>query len=731
AAGRPRSRMEARAAARSGGGDRLVDYPRAGKYGLRRWIPSFFQMATMCVIGFAAMLAMVGISYAMVDVPAPNELATGQTSVFYYADGKTELGRVGAQNRTSVDLSEIPDHTEQAVLAAENRTFYSDAGISPTGLARAVWVNFTGQSTQGGSTITQQYVKNMFLTQERTYTRKFKELFIAVKIDQRHSKAHILEDYLNTIYFGRGSYGIETASRAYFGKPASKLTVEESAVLASIIRSPGLYDPEESRGALVDRWHYVLDGMASMGWISGHEAQTAKFPKVSKYEAANDYEGPNGYLLQSAKDELQSRGFSEQEVELKGLRITTTFDKKVQHAANMAMKHGFPKKGAKDLHAGLAAIEPRTGRVMAVWGGRDYTEVQYNDATQARPQAGSTFKPFTLAAALEEDIGLQSRFKGNTPLKIPDDKPVHNEFEEDYGRYVTLMRATAESINTAFADLTMEIGPKAVVDSAIRAGIPKKTPGLEDNIRVTLGTASVTPLEMAQSYATLAAGGVRANTFMIDKVKGQTGATLFKAEPKSREVFDDDIMADVNFALQEVVKRGTGEAAKELERPAAGKTGTAEDKSAWFAGHTPQLAAAVAFYKGDGTESLDGVAGMETFFGGGYPAQIWTEFMKRALKGEPIEEFPPPAKLGETINPAPTPTVTPTPTETVPPTPTEEPESTFSPVPEPTYTAPDPTIVPPGGGGGGGGGGGDCSPWPLCSGGGGGRTETSSPSPSR
>ena len=494
-----------------------VDYPRSEHTGVRRFVPSWKQFLALVSVGFLAMVALVGVAYAKTDIPTPNELAGAQTTVVYYSNGKTEIGRFGDQNRINVTIDKVPEHVRQAVLAAEDRSFYENNGISPKGIGRAFWNNLKGGSTQGGSTITQQYAKNVYLTQERTYKRKAKEFLIAVKLDQRDNKDKILQDYLNVIYFGRRAYGIETASETYFKKPVSDLSVAEGAVLAAIIRSPARYDPANHPEELQARFDYVLDGMVAKGWLDESERAKQKLPEVAPPKTTNSASGTNYYLLDTVRRELKVNGFTDQEIDLGGLKVITTFQLKAQRAAVRAVRTERPKEKAKGVHIGLSAVRPGDGAVLAMYGGDKAGG--HNEATQARVQPGSAFKPFALTAALQDDISLKSRFSGNSPLKVPGSKPVNNEFDQSYGT-VDLIKATEDSINTAYVDLTLEMGSRKVLDAAVDAGIPEKTPGLLPNARIPLGTNSARNIDMSSAYSTFAAQGEASQWYTVRRGQG-------------------------------------------------------------------------------------------------------------------------------------------------------------------------------------------------------------------
>ncbi len=612
----------------------------------RHWIRNSILIA----IGVIALgIGIFAILIARTTVPSPNEVATSEATIVYYADGKTEIGRLGDATRRSVALADVPLQVQHAVLAAEDRSFYDHGGISPVGVGRAIWNNLTGGSTQGGSTITQQYAKNAFLSQERSWDRKLQEALLAFKLETVVSKDEILENYLNTIYFGRGAYGIEAASIAYFGIPSSQLTAAQGAVLAAIIKSPSGLAPERDLAGLEGRWTYVLDGMVEQGWLTQKQRDNAEFPKIKKLKAKDRLGGATGFMLTMVEDQLRELGFDDTEIQRGGLRITSTFDRQAQRAATAAVRKVGPQSGTEGLRIGLAAVRPGTGEIIAIYGGEDFVTDQINNATRPFAQAGSTFKPFALAAATEKEVPLTSVWNGDSPSTV-DGYTFSNYGDKSYGP-VTLLQATENSINSAYVEMESEIGVKSVADAAVRAGIPADTPGMDlDDLNLTfvLGTASPSGLDMANAYATFAAGGARATTTVLKEVVGPNGGLLFSLTPRTEAAFDADTADTVSYALNRVVTNGTGGAALALGRPAAAKTGTTDDnKSAWFVGYTPQLAAAVLMAKEDSEGlpvSLSGTGGLETVTGGSFPAAIWTAFMAGALEGLPVESFSKPPK---------------------------------------------------------------------------------------
>src|SRR5450759_301585 len=644
----------------------------ATQYGRRTW-RRFFSVKRILVVLLGLFLvgaALVGVAYATVKIPQPNDLANAQASIIYYADGKTEMARISEINRESVPLSQIPLHVQHALLAAEDRTFYQNNGVSPSGIGRALIVALKGGATQGGSTVTQQYVKNYFLTQDRTISRKAKEFIISIKIDQSESKSTILANYLNTIYYGRGAYGIQTAARAYFGHDASKLTVAEGALLASVIRGPSYYDPTlgaSQKANAVSRDNYVLDGMVAQGWLTTQARAKANFPKtIARAKIKNV--GTVGYITNEVRTELTNKlHLSTTDIDRGGLRIVTTINKRAQDSAVRAVNENMPSeyltRVAKDnaLHVGLTAIRPGDGAVVAMYGGKDYSADPYNSSTQAILQGGSTFKVFGLLAALQKNISTKTRYDGYSPHFLPQFASknfprgeVRNFANEQFGR-IDLRTALANSVNTVFAQLNVDLaapGTSAtgVRDAAILAGLPKGcigsshalgcTAGLGPNINNIFGTASPHVIDMASAFATIAAQGQRATPYLISKVTSANGS-IYQAKKDLKTAFDPKVTADVTDAMTQVVNYGTGTGAQALGRPAAGKTGTTTNNLAvWFDGFTPQLSAAVGIYQGDGTKTIT-VNNFGEVTGGTYPVKIWTAFMQGALQGVQVLDFPP------------------------------------------------------------------------------------------
>lgn len=605
------------------------------------------KLLLLVPLGLLLLLVLViGLAYSQVEVLEPNEVALPEATIAYYDDGRTELARRGT-NRTSVRLQDVPEHVRNAVLAAEDKRFYSQPGISPTGILRAAWANVRGgEISQGGSTITQQYARAQYLSRERTFTRKAKELLIAVKLDRTYEKDQVLEHYLNTIYFGRNAYGIEAAARAYFGGPVSLLSPEQGAVLAGLIRAPSVLDPREEPEAAERRFRQVLSAMRENGWYEG-DPVAAKLPGT---KGLGDRPADLLYLEQQIRRELRAQDIDPDQP---GLRITTSISQKMQDAARQSAA-GVLEGVPGEVRAALVSVEPGTGAVKMSYGGRVYGDAQMLDGVwQERRQPGSTFKPIALAAALKNDIGLRSRYDG------ADDKDVEgypeglsNFGDASYGQ-VDLIEATAKSVNTVYVPLGLDAGLADVVETAYDLGIPESAE-LEAVPSITLGTQFVRPVDMADVFATFAAGGEQADPYLVAEVK-RGDESLFTHEAQVERALEADVAADVTHALQAVLGPGGTAAAAAIGRPAAGKTGTTTDNTAaWFVGATPQLSTAVALFGPKPADRLR-VDGVREVTGGSFPARLWDAYMTSALDGQPVEAFPPPAFVGEDRGASPSP----------------------------------------------------------------------------
>ena len=668
-------RRAAGAAGRSGkGGFRLIDYPRQGKTGIRRWLPSWRLVGGTFLLGIALVVIAFVWVYQNTRIPDPSDFAAFQTTTVYFADGTTPMGRFAEQNRTIIDSEQIPDHVKQAVVAAEDRTFYENPGINPAGIVRALYLNVTGQDTQGGSSITQQYAERYFHDQTiRDLRGKINEAFLAVKLARVQDKDTILANYMNTIYWGRDSYGIEAAARAYFGVPASELTVSQGALLAGVIPSPNNFDPRISVQQAERRWNYVLDGMVVIGAITQAERDAQVFPETIEYTRPQTYAGENGYLLDMVRRELISEGFTDEELDQRGYKIITTIDQGMQQVAIEEVR-AIPEDHSPNLRVALVTLEPSTGAIRALYGGPDYITQARNAVTQDSMQAGSTFKPFALVAYLENGGSLKSRYNGDSNIVIPgySTDPLKN-FGRGNGQsfgVIDVTTATANSVNTVYGAMNVEIGPEKTLDVATRAGActswarAEQDCSLFENQAVpsnVLGTSSPHPLDMAQAYNTFANQGVRTEPYIVEQVLHPDGDQAYVNAHTSEQVFAPNVMADTVHALTQVVERGSGDKARAVGHPVAGKTGTSnENKSAWFIGFTPQLTTAVAMYQVGQDEEGRAIEESITPFGpyvnsqitgSSAPLDLWTAYMKRVMTGREVLSFQPPADIGEPNTP--------------------------------------------------------------------------------
>jgi penicillin-binding protein 1A len=590
----------------------------------------------------------IGVVYATVELP--DELPPVESAIVYDVNGEELAAFQQDGFRVEVALGDVAPVVVEALLAAEDRRFYEHGGVDPVGLVRAIANNVRGRDTQGGSTITQQLVKNTYLSHERSMTRKVREAVLAFKLERRDDKGDILERYLNTAYFGRGAYGIEAAARIYYDSTASELDTAQAALLVGLLPSPQTGDPVNHPEEAQRRRDLVLSAMVETGALTEDEADAARAVPMDVTPVQRPttlVAGVAPHFVEWVRHEAIER-FGEDVVYSGGLRISTTLDIADQRAAEMAIAERLNEPDHPQ--AALVGLA-RDGGVRAFVGGRDYEALKVDLARGAAGggsgrQPGSTFKPFVLAAALEDGITLDTRYPA--PAQTTFDTPagpweVANYGNEGFGE-ADLISATARSINTTYAQLALDVSPESVADLSRRAGI---TTELTAHPSIALGTPEVSVLDMANAYLTFARDGERVEPFSILRVETTRGDVLYEHEEAGAErAMDEDVARAVNHALTSVLREGTGRSAR-LDRPAAGKTGTTQGNGdAWFAGYTPEYSAVVWLGHPEGPErrvELDG----RPVTGGGAPAQIWQTFMSAALADvEPTSfEAPPDAML--------------------------------------------------------------------------------------
>ncbi|CAN5398597.1 hypothetical protein BH11ACT1_BH11ACT1_05520 [soil metagenome] len=691
-AAQPSRRGSSRVAATPKRPRKFFDYPRQGYHGLHRWLPSWrFLLGaflTVCFLGLGAVVA----AYALTPIPDPAADTSQQASTVYFAnnaDGSRGpvMGTFAVQRREIVDFAALPAYVGNAVVSSEDRTFWQNSGVSITGTARAFLNNIRGGATQGGSTLTQQYAERYYTSGTTSdYLGKAKEAILAVKIAREQDKKVILGNYLNTIYFGRDAYGIQVAAQTYFGVAAKDLTIPQAALLSGIIPSPNNWDPAKNPDKATARWKVVLEHMLADGHITQADYDAAiagGLPTTVPYTRSNTYQGVNGYILERVRAELTTSGaFKDQDIDSKGLAIITTIEKPVQDAAVAAvggLLDGTLASGAKPdpkLRVAVVSIRPQTGAIVSMYGGPDLLTDAANTVTFDAIQAGSTFKPFALIAALQQGIPLTTTFNGHTPQKFGD-WPVTNFGNEQFGN-IDLVKATEQSVNTVYAQLNLKVGPDKTAAVATQAGVTV-TP--DTNRANVLGTDSVHPIDMASAYATIAAQGTYSAPFIVSEVRYlKDDSVAYKGEKAPQSRFAPDVMADTTFAMQQVVQNGTAKDwVKPLGRPVAGKTGTSEtNQSAWFVGFTPEISTAVALSQVGGTSGHDPVTitpfgksggrAITAITGGSWPAALWASYMKPVLAMAPYSNqtpFPARANVGRTATPTSTATATATPTPTV------------------------------------------------------------------
>jgi membrane peptidoglycan carboxypeptidase len=716
---------------------RFIDYPRWNKVGMRRWVPSWKLVLGSAAGLFGLMIGLSGIALAMVGKPSLNEATKQQKNVYYWEDGsQMVVAGGGDQNRQIVPLAQIPKSMQNAVIAAENESFYDDPGVDPVGIVRAVGKMALGGETQSGSTITQQYVKNAYLDQSQTLTRKAKELFISIKVGATEEKDKILEGYLNTGYYGRGAYGIQAAAQAYYRKDAKELTASECAFLSATLNGPNLYDPAGGIGSAAtaekntqrakDRWEWTLDRMVKTGRLSSSaRAEYTKFPTPKQPRKSTELKGQKGYMVETVNNYITANSnISDRRLKKGGLRIHTTFNKKkmaeMEAAVARVRKANIdPEKREVDKYVqfGGASVKPKDGAIVAMYGGEDATTHFTNNADYTGVQVGSTFKPFVLAAAMRDGVrdprgpevqGSEARtpvspksvYNGDNKLKLRNyDRTIwrneegkewrqRNDGNESRGR-ISLREAMQFSVNTPYIQLGMDVGVDKVRQAALDAGLnedslARSTPTL------SLGTSAPSAIRMANAYGTFASSGMKSEPYSVTRVE-ENGEDLYNHQKQVKSAFEARVADNVTNVLETVVQDGTGSTARQLGRPAAGKTGTTDDnKSAWFTGYTPQLSTSIGMWrvndkaKTQRFQKMYGVGGQDSIHGASFPAEIWTKYMTGALKGTYTKSFPTPEPIGEPVfgagaSPSPTPSPSDTPSQDPSQNPSQSPSQTPSP----------------------------------------------------
>ncbi|WSG86726.1 penicillin-binding protein (plasmid) [Streptomyces sp. NBC_01727] len=642
-----------------------LDYPRASRQGWRRWVPSWRLVLASFVSFTGALAILVGVAYARTDIPKDlNAFATQQDTVYYWADG-SPMARSGWVSRQEMPLSKIPEDVRWAVLAAENANFYSDHGVSTNGLTRALWRTVGEGDTQGGSTITQQYVKNVYLSQDQSLSRKFTEMLLAVKLDRHVSKDKILEEYLNTSWFGRGTYGLQRASQAYYGKEVTQLNASEGAFLASLLKGASLYDPAlgpHNRERAVERWRWTLDRMVEIGKLSPAErARYTTFPEPNAPRKPNNAGVQDGYLVALAESYAKRTGhISDARFDLGGYQIYTTFEKPrmkaLTRAVNDARGKLDPQARKADRHArfGAASVAP-DGRILAVYGGPDFQKQAFDESNTTTVPAGSAFTPFVYAAGLEHGVSLKrdsprtpvtpsSLYDGDdgVPVMTPEGPywdrggkmiKAHNEGNRSYG-HLSLHDAVARGVDSPFLQLGMDVGLDMVRHTAEASGLLGSSFG-PPVPAFSMGNSTPSAIRMAGAYGTFAAHGLHTDPYSVRKIT-RNGEPVRLARSQTGRAMTTAVADEVTEALSRTWKR-SGSTGATSTAPFSGKAGTTEDLTAhWYIGYTPEVSTAVVLYRMDLTKSLaplplNGLGG-DTASGRTYPAEIWTTYMKAVTK---------------------------------------------------------------------------------------------------
>lgn len=624
---------------------------RRRKKGTRRWP---WIVLIIVAIFIAIPGGIFAYAYVQYEVPEPEDLANNQISTMYASDNNTQIARIVPPegNRTHVSLDEIPDHVENAVLAAEDRDFWTNSGFSFTGFVRAVLGKVTGNdSAGGGSTITQQYVKNTLVGNEVSYIRKARELVYSIKMTNQWEKEDILNSYLNTVYFGRNAYGLQAASLAYFDKDVEELTVEEGAMLAGIIQAPSNWDPAVDAQQSEQRWNYVLDGMVEMDALPEEQRAGMQFPHTEEQSAVSAYTeatGANGHIKDQVIAELEEVGISEDDVNTRGLRITTTIDPTVQNASVDAVDANLAPL-QEDARAAAVTIDPSTGAVRGYFGGNEASGWDYaNGATET----GSTFKIMALAAALQQGIPLSQNYS-SAPYDLTG-ITIGNVNNNTCG-VCSIEEALMHSYNTSFMRLQQDLEntTQDTADMAYSLGVAESLPDIERTLTengkqpyegIVLGQYRSRPLDMAVAMATLTNRGVWHDPYFVQRVETNSGEVLYEHPNDEGERRVSAQVADnVILAMKPIAGWSNGALAG--GRESAAKTGTHQlgdtglNKDTWMVGSTPQLASAVWVGAADNASAINNAWG-GVMYGAGAPTQIWKQILDTSLADAEWESFP-------------------------------------------------------------------------------------------
>ena len=618
---------------------------------------AFLLLFGASIVGVVVLFASFTQTYAAVaeDMPQLDDYSStelAQTSVVYDANGNVVDELYGVQNRYVVPLDGIDPTLREAVIAIEDHRFYEHRGLDFEAIGRAAVENIRSLSIQeGGSTITQQLIKNTYIAQKQrmipSFERKFAEASLAWQYEEEHSKEEILEQYLNTVYFGANAYGAEAAARTYFNKKAENLTLSESALLAGIIQLPGIYDPFLDPKTAKERRNVVLDRMLEYGYITREEHDEAVKSDLVLSRGRVEHENDNEYFLNAVRRELADE-YGDDMVYEGGLEIHTTLDPELQEMANTAVD-SIVNPEAGDPSAALVSVDPATGAVRAMVGGSDFSQVKFNLATQAHRQAGSSFKPFVYAEAIEQGISPETTYVSKhleVPMGLYERPYVVDNYDFIERGPITLEKAMAESDNTVFVQLALDLGLENVVEKAQEMGITSEVEAYPSTAIGGLGEG-VTPLEMASAYSTLPNQGVHMKPFLVQRVtKEENGEEIVVEEHRLRDeqALTRDEAAVVTQALRRVITDGTASYYHDLDaeigRPAAGKTGTTNNfVDAWFIGFIPQLTTSVWVGYPDERRPMVNINGLTEINGENYPLDIWSLYMQSAVSMFPEQEF--------------------------------------------------------------------------------------------